>query len=72
LGCGNLREKAHLEEQGVAGRTNLRHIQDLDCGSMDWVDLAQDKDSLAGTCKCDTELSCYIKCRKFINYLRTF
>jgi hypothetical protein len=42
---GNLRETAHLEDPGVDGRIILRWIfRKWDVGSMDWIDLAQDRD----------------------------
>jgi hypothetical protein len=40
-------------------------------GVMDWIDLAQDRDKMVGTCKHGNELSGTIKCRKFIEKLRT-
>ena len=33
----------------------------------DWIKLAQDKDSLAGTCEFGNEPSGSIKCREFID-----
>jgi len=34
-------------------------------GVMDWIDLAQDRDKVVGTCKHGNELSGTIKCGKF-------
>jgi hypothetical protein len=45
---GNLREREHLDDPGVDGRIILRWIF-RKCewgGSMDWIDLAQDRDRL--------------------------
>ena len=42
---GNLREREHFEHPGVDGRIILERIfSKWDGGSMDWVDLAQDRD----------------------------
>ena len=44
---GNLRERGHLGDPGVDGRIKLRWIflQEVGCGGMDWIQLAQDSDS---------------------------
>jgi len=40
---GNLRERDHLEDQGVDGRIILRWTyRKWRYGSMDWIELAQD------------------------------
>ena len=36
-------------------------------GGKDWIDLAQDKESLRGSCECGNELSGSVKCRKFLD-----
>jgi len=42
---GNLREKNHFEETSVNGRgENKMDIQEVRCGSLDWTDMAQDRD----------------------------
>ena len=44
---GNLKERGHLGDPGVDGRIKLRWIflQEVGCGGMDWIQLAQDSDS---------------------------
>jgi hypothetical protein len=38
-------------------------LQELGCGGMDWIELAEGRD----TCKCGNELSGSIKCGKFLD-----
>ena len=45
FGRGNLRERDHLRDPGVDGSIILRWIfRKWDVGSMDWIELAQDRD----------------------------
>jgi hypothetical protein len=40
---GNLTEEDHWGDPGVDGNMKLDH-QELGCGDMDWIELAQDRD----------------------------
>jgi hypothetical protein len=42
-------------------------IQEVGCRGMDWIELAQDRD----TCECGNEHSGSIKCGEFLDELRT-
>ena len=37
-------ERGHLEGPSVDGRIIFRHIQEVVCGDMHWMELAQDRD----------------------------
>jgi len=37
-------------------------FQEVGCGDMEWIDLAQDMGQVAGTCKCGNEFPCSVKC----------
>jgi hypothetical protein len=42
---GNLSERDHLEDPGSDGRIILRwNLQEVGCGDMEWIELAQDRD----------------------------
>jgi len=41
-------------------------LQEVGCGGLDWIDLAQDRER----CECGNEPSHSIKCREFIDWLR--
>jgi len=43
-------------------------LQEVGCGGLDWIDLAQDTER----CKCSKELAGSIKCREFIDWLRKY
>jgi len=55
------------------GRTRRRleddikmDLQDVGCGGMDWFDLAQDRERVAGTCECGNEPSGCINCGELL------
>jgi hypothetical protein len=43
-------------------------LQELEWGSSDWIGLAQEQ--VAGCCKCGNDPLGYIKCGKYLDYLR--
>ena len=42
-------------------------LQGVGCGGMDWIELAHDRDRLAGTCECGNEPIGSMKCRDFLD-----
>ena len=42
-------------------------LQEVGCGGMDWIELAQDGVQFAGTCECGNEPSGSIKCGEFLD-----
>jgi len=60
--------KRLLGETRIDGRIILRWIfRKWHVGSMDWINLAQDKEQLAGNCECGNEPSVSIKCGEFLD-----
>ena len=47
---------------------NIRtDLQEVGCGYMDWIGLAQDTDRLADDCECGNEPSGSVKCGEFLD-----
>ena len=43
---GNLRERDQLDDPGVDERINIKiDLQEVGCGDMDWVELAQERNT---------------------------
>jgi hypothetical protein len=46
-------------------------LQEVECGGMDWMELAQERGQAVGTCECGNEPSGSIKCENFLDQLQT-
>ena len=46
-------------------------LQEAGCRSVDWIELAQDREEVAGTCECGNEPAGSVKCGEFLDQLRT-
>jgi len=62
-----------LGDPGVDGRIILRWIfRKWDVGGMDWIELVQERNKWGGgSCKGGNKPSGSIKCREFLDWLRT-
>jgi len=45
----------------------MMDVQEVGCGDMDWIDLAQDRDRLRALAKWDKESSGSMKCGEFLD-----
>ena len=43
----------------------------MGAGGIGWIELAEDRGQVAGNCECGNEPSGYIKCRKFLDLMKT-
>ena len=47
---------------------NIRmNLQEVECGCMDWIGLAQEKRQVADACECGNEPSSSVKCGEFLD-----
>ena len=46
------------------------NLQEGGYGAMEWIEVAQDRGKVAGTCECGNEPSGSVKCGEFLDWLR--
>ena len=56
-----VKEKNHLEDLDLDGRIILKDTFKKQNGSVDWIDLAQNRGRVAGFCEHGNEPLCYVK-----------
>jgi hypothetical protein len=61
-----------VEDLGVDGGIILKWILKKQDGGVDWTDLAQDRDKLAGSGEHGNESSDSVKCEEFLFELRKY
>jgi hypothetical protein len=61
-----MRESDNLGNLGACGRIILKRIFKKWDGDKDWVDLAQNRDKVAGCCECGYEPSGSTECVQFL------
>jgi len=60
--------KRPLERPRGRWEDNIKmDLQEVGCGGMDWIELAQDRGQVAGTCEGGNEPSGCIKCGEFLD-----
>jgi len=67
---GNLKEGDGLEYLGVDEKDIKIVLQKIERVGVDWIHLANDRDSLAGYCEHGNEHSGFVKCGEFLGWLR--
>ena len=46
---------------------NRMDLQEVGCGYMDWIGLAQERDRMSDACECSNEPSGSVICREFLD-----
>ena len=65
---GKLRGKRPLGRPRRRWEDNIKtDLQEVGCGGMERIELAQDKDRCAGNCECGNEPWGSTKCKKFLD-----
>ena len=68
----NPRKRDHFEDLSLEGRVILQQKFNKSLLSVDWIDLALYRCTLADTCECDYTRCCFIKYAEFPNQVRKF
>jgi hypothetical protein len=64
---GNPEGKRPMERPRLRWEDNIKvYLQEVVCGIMDWIDLAQDR-KMVGTCECGNETSSSINFGDFLD-----
>jgi hypothetical protein len=62
-----MKERDNLGNLGVDGRIILRCLQEVECGDMDWIEVAQDRDRWRALVNAVMKIRGFVNCGEFFD-----